>query len=372
VLESGLILRSRPAGRASRKWEHGSNFHWLQFDPVPKRTPSPWPEPAVYTGSGRDALRCLLVHGIARRGWRRIWVPSYFCQEVVGSIASSGIDIRAYPDNPLLPTPVWPGALREGDVFLAVNYFGLRSRPRLPEIRGVEVIEDHTHDPWSDWAFHSSADYCVASLRKTLPIPDGGVLWSPRGNEVPATPALSPTRRAASAAGLAAMLLKRLYLEGHQVEKKLFLEMARHAERNIATGEISGMSPCSAATLPNLPAASWRDVRRRNHERLRGRLEAAPWSTVLASDGDGSCPFIVMTVCDTAARAEHIRRGLIAADVYPPVLWSLENSVVPDIPQSDRVLAARLVAVHCDMRYSDCDMDRVGTLIVELGNAWNG
>lgn len=370
MLESELILS--PAVRPSRKWEHGSNFHWLHFNPVALQTPSPWRETAVYTGSGRDAIRLLLTDGMAQRGWRRLWVPSYFCQEVVSSISSSGIEIRRYPDNPLRPIPAQPGALEPGDVFFVVNYFGLRSRPRLPETPGVAVVEDHTHDPWSHWAFNSSADYCVAALRKTLPIPDGAVLWSPRGAALPAAPASTPTRQAASADGLAAMVLKRRYLEGHRVEKRMFLELARQAERNIAAGEISGISTFSAVTLPTLPIAPWRVARRRNHQRLREQLASIPWLTVLSGDGDGSCPFIGIVVCDTAARCQHIRHGLIAGDVYPPVLWPLEDRPLPEIPPADRALSTRLVLVHCDMRYSDDDMDRVAALIVELGNAWNG
>ena len=370
VLESKLVLR--PTIHASQKWEHGSSFHWLHFDAMAECTPSPWRGPAVYAGSGRDAIRCLLTHGMARRGWRRVWVPSYFCQEVVSSMCSTGIDVRQYPDNPLLPIPAQPGQMEPGDVFFVVNYFGLRSQPRLPETDGIELVEDHTHDPWSHWAFNSPADYCIASLRKTLPVPDGAVLWSPRGKELPPAPAPTLRHQAASTETLAAMLLKLLYLEGHRVDKNVFLELARQAERNIAAGEISGISPVSAAILSNLPIASWREQRGRNQQRLCVDLASASWATVLSGDGDGSCPFTGMVVCDTAARCQHIRRGLIARDVYPAVLWPLEDPVLPGIPETDRALCARLVAIHCDMRYSRDDMDKVAALLVKLGNAWHG
>ena len=40
----------------------------------------------------------------------------------------------------------------------------------------IVLIEDHIHDPLSDWSQSSNADYAVASLRKTLPVPIGAML----------------------------------------------------------------------------------------------------------------------------------------------------------------------------------------------------
>jgi hypothetical protein len=173
------------------------------------------------------------------------------------------------------------------------------------------------------------------------------------------------------------MLLKILYLEGHRIEKDLFLELARQGESNIAAGDVSGMSQFSAAILPTLPIAAWRERRRLNQQRLSTNLASMSWATILSGKGNGSCPFAGIIVCDTASRSEHIRQGLIARDVYPPVLWSLSNPrslnnpILPVIPEADRQLWPRLLLLHCDMRYSWDDMDRVAKLVVQLGDAWH-
>jgi hypothetical protein len=99
-------------------------------------------------------------------------------------------------------------------------------------------------------------------------------------------------------------------------------------------------------------------------------LAPVSWAEVLAGDNGGSCPFSGIVVCDTASRAEHIRRGLIARAVYPAVLWPLERPFSPAIPAEDRQLSARLLSIHCDMRYATDDMDRVADLIIELGATW--
>jgi hypothetical protein len=352
-----------------QRWENGSDFYWPSFAPLAETSSPPWRDRVVYAGSGRDAIRCLLLHGMARRGWQRIWIPTYFCQEVAWSIASTGIEVCAYRDNPLQRNPAQLPDMKAGDVLYVVNYFGLRSAPRILKADGVEVVEDHSHDPWSHWAFDSTADYCVASLRKTLPIPDGAVLWSPRAEELPPTPAPTPTRQSASAQKLAAMLLKLQYLEGKQVDKQVFLDLARQGETEIAAGDISGMSQFSAAILPTLPIGSWRAQRQLNQQRLSANLGAVSWATVLSAEGDGTCPFAGVVISDTAARCAHIRRGLIAQDVYPAVLWPLQGSLLPAIPDTDRQLAVRLLSLHCDMRYSSSDMDRVADLLIRLGDA---
>jgi len=74
------------------------------------------------------------------RGWRRIWIPSYFCQDVVSSILSTGIKAKVYYDSPELAVPNinlirW----QRGDVLLLINYFGLRGKPYVREKIPSEV-----------------------------------------------------------------------------------------------------------------------------------------------------------------------------------------------------------------------------------------
>ena len=119
-------------------------------------------------GSGRDAIRLLLDHGIENRGWLRLWIPGYFCQGVVETIQLSGITVMVYNNNPLADDQVWDNLpFEKGDVILVVNFFGLCSQPDYTSIdrQHVEIIEDHTHDPVC-LAWNSQADWAIASLRK--------------------------------------------------------------------------------------------------------------------------------------------------------------------------------------------------------------
>ena len=85
-------------------------------------------------------------------------MPAYYCHETLTSITShvgSSLEMRVFDDGPLASHCAPPAnELAAGDVILVVNYFGLfsssRFAGRVPD--GVEVVEDHTHDPWSPWA----------------------------------------------------------------------------------------------------------------------------------------------------------------------------------------------------------------------------
>jgi hypothetical protein len=252
-----------------------------------------------------------------------------------------------------------------------VNYFGLRAKPRSPIPVGVDVIEDHSHDPWSKWASDSEADFCVASLRKTLPLPDGGVLWSPRSHPVPVSVGVSEDLRRASSDRLAGMILKNLYLHGHSVPKETFRRLGRRGEANLSKGSVSGMSEVAKSLLEILPTKTWRDLRRENYAHLRRHLDQVRWATMLLPSKQ-SCPFCMAIICDTEARCAHLKRALQCRNVYGAVLWPLERTIVDGVPLRDRKLSRRLICLHCDMRYSAADMSRVGSLVLEVGEGWVG
>jgi hypothetical protein len=328
---------------------------------------SPWDGGATLFGTARDALRGLLADGLTRRGWRRLWIPSYFCQEVVASLQSTGIEMEAYADAPEVPAlEIEDNPFRSGDALLVVNLFGLRSMPSFDRVHrdSVAIIEDHTHDPWSAWARTSKADWCVASLRKVLPVPDGGVLWSPAGHPLPSEPALTVDRRHASLEKLAAMTLKALYLEGLFGDKELFRCLATSGEGRIASGEVSGMTEWTRALLRTFPVRPWREQRRENQRVLSSALSGSSWVTVLQpQDAVDGCPFSGILLFDSVERRDHVRERLTASRVYPAILWPLESLVLPGIPPENVDFSRRMLSIHCDMRYSGEDMLRVAEMI---------
>lgn len=344
------------------RWELGSEFHRVSVAARGEtEAPSPWElTPVTWTGAGRDGIRLLLEHGVRTRGWRRCWLPSYLCQEVVAAARSTGIDCALYPWNPLM-TEGDPGLnLGDGDVLMVVHQFGLSGRPAwLDSIPAdVDVVEDHTHDPWSSWARTSRATYAFASLRKTLPLACGTPIWSPTGATLPEQPELTEVRaRAASLKG-EGMSSKARYLSGEAISKDLFRASLLAGEAEIAAGAISSISPDSVEILSEFPLVSWRETRRANAEHLRA-LIAGMTGVNMLDWSEGAVPFSAILVLPDRAARDHLRSHLIESSIYPAILWPVAESELDGITELDRSLADRMLSVHCDGRYGRSDMDRV-------------
>lgn len=328
------------------RWEVGSFFHldtsffagdaWL-------------PEACRLYGSGRDALQALVAHGVAL-GWKRLFVPSYYCHEVTDSVRAL-IAVEIYRCNFLSENVQL--SLDVSDAAIVVEYFGCKSSV---EVKGGVVILDVTHDPCSDYLYKRTPDYTFASLRKTCFLPDGGCLWSSIGAELPALPVGSALHEQTSAVMLAAMTLKTVYLSGGSVDKPVFLEMYRQAEAAFGHGASpAAMSSFSNLLLPSFDMSRMRRVRAGNaffvHEQLRGRLSSIK---IVESNA-----YVVM-LFDSGTHRDVTRRNLIENHVFPIALWPLGEL---DVPKEDRDLSDRVLMIHCDARYGHDDMEVVAAAI---------
>lgn len=335
----------------AHRWEVGSDFD-ITFE-VGSAT-YPWTaHPHSLWGSGRDAVRGLLEWGARERDWRRLLMPSYFCQDVIRAVRRS-IDVGVYPWSPL-DVEHEPIVAVDGDVVLISAIFGVTP---IIDVRGsAPVIEDHSHDLLAPQATTSRAEYAFASLRKTLPIPDGGVVWSPRDLPVPAAPDVTPHHAAAVGQRLSAMILKHHYLSGDPMEKQLFRDAAVESERMMASGPLTGISPYSQARIHTLPAGRWRRRRAANLATLRARLGEISSVRVL------DVPFAATLFFQSERTRESVRRTLIANDVYPSVLWTLEEPAVDGIPAAHIDASRRVLSIPVDHRYGDDEMRRVADIL---------
>ncbi|HLO36687.1 MAG TPA: hypothetical protein VK194_11415 [Candidatus Deferrimicrobium sp.] len=353
--------------------EYGSDAHWFDTagGPTPAASEYPWGSSAVLFGSGRDAMRVLVAWGAREHGWRRVWLPSYYCQDVPAALCGIGppdVELCAYPDAPDRPDPGLHGLpVTRGDVVVVANQLGTRRRPADlgAAARDAVIVEDHSHDLASPWAMTSRAHYAIASLRKTLPLPDGGVVWSPQALALPPEPALTEAHASAALARLSAMVLKARYLAGAAVDKATYLAEARSGAERIAKGPPSGIAPVSRAMLATFPVAAWRRKRRRNFGVLLRALGPLGTARVIRPPA-GAVPFALTLVFDTAARRDAARHALIAARVYPAVLWSLDEPVMDGIPAEHVDLARRVLSIHCDQRYGAADMIRIAEIAKPL------
>ena len=291
-----------------------------------------------------------------------MWVPSYFCFDVA-EYWKSFTEVVTYKDDPRRAEPDWlslrPAAT---DLVIAVNYFGVRSGKAWQIWRGrthCVLVEDHSHDPVSDWALESQADYAFASLRKTLPVPDGGILWSPRRLAMPAT---GTCQNPASALKLAAMLWKEAYLEsGGDLELKLiYRAWQQEGEKDFDRAERCSASVLSQQYLTRGVPTKWRRQRATNVRQLLSALEdVKKLRPIFSQWPSDAAPLGAVFEFESQARRDAMRRKLQDHSVYCPIHWP----PVGDCDPAASALALRLLTIPTDQRYGPGDMEKIAGFV---------
>lgn len=346
--------------RLDKHWEVGSEFHWAG---VPRGPFLSWAEPQRMFASGREALLCIWSV-LQNSNINSLFVPDYFCNEVVMWWEKQGITIRRYVDGPHLNSPDWETLhASQGDAVLAVNYFGVRDgtvwkKWRLAN-KDVMLIEDHSHDPLSGWVFNSEADYAFASLRKTFPAPDGAILWSPKQLTLPAEPVGGDWT--GSALKLAAMVLKMDYLEGNCKQvKEAFRDFQLKGEMMFGNAHTVAVSPWSRFLLTSGYPIAWREQRKENVKTFLDLISSHPTIQPLFTGWpDGSCPFNAVLLFLSKEERDNCQSWLISEGVYPSVHWELSESASSDI----LALSSRIMTIPADQRYNEEDMKHIASIL---------
>lgn len=336
--------------------EFGSDFHFIA-PTCGSNTLQDFCPSANYYADGRQAL----IDLYRSQGWQRLWVPEYFCYDVIESLKEAGLELAFYVDYPGNNDNLNLNVnIRAGDALLRVNYFGLRGY-RSTEKLMVPVVEDHTHDLIGDWAINSHADWCIASLRKSLPVPEGGMLWSPMGLKLPKAPVASEENEKIAAIRWDAMKLKARYLAGEDVEKAAFRAGFVDTEEYFDRAEVCALDAGSQEFLKAFDIRDWYNRKWENWELLRDIKKEGV--RVLRPENRGCYPFSLILVFMTGEKRNRVRKALIEKQVYPAILWS-----IPHCPADGELFqfSNGMLSIHCDARYTKEEILQMKSIIESI------
>ncbi|HMR18257.1 MAG TPA: hypothetical protein PKA53_03060 [Sphingobacterium sp.] len=334
--------------------EYGSDFHYINssdFRVSDGASPS-----TIFDGteqlyfSGRAALRAIISNGIDKNYWEKIYVPTYYCQEVFDFVRDLNIEIEFYRCNPL--QNVLPPSIKDDDksALLVVNYFGI-SALDFGHLKNISVIEDLTHD--LSLINQSKADYVFGSLRKILPLPVGGFVKSKqRLDKIP------PTLFSEEVAHekFSGMLLKKKYLEGKIKEKDTFRNLFIQAEHSLGNLETYASLPLIVNVyFSGLDIFKIITSKKNNSLLAKSKIKSNSIFELLTCNSNAEYTLILMF--NKKEDRDNLKKHLIEHNIYPVVLWPNQ------IHQEDITIENSLLFIHIDFRYSAEDIQFIADII---------
>jgi len=337
-----------------RNKEYGSDFHYINegsFRIAGKEGNVFSHVPNLYY-SGRAALYAIIENGISQYAWSKIYVPSYYCQEVYDFVRPLNIQIECYQYHPFSKSLDFSFEDEKSHVLLVVNYFGIDMLDVDP-YKNLVVIEDLTHNLLA--IDTSNADYVFGSLRKILPLPAGGFAKALNQHQLP-LPSESLAAEQAAFRKWTAMYLKKQYLEKGQDVKPLFRSLFTSGEEDF--GEDWTNSELPSIIKPYLYSLNVEQI-------VKAKRENAAIITQLIRQNDLfeviSSPSFNQFGCILRFRSgetrDLLKRCLVEKAIYPFILW-------PDqITEMDKAIADSLLFLHIDFRYNEEDMNYLAEII---------
>lgn len=341
------MLNTENIAKNTNNMEFGSDFHLCAY-PIGKSILDIYQNANLYI-DGRQAL----IDIVKQNQWERIWVPSYYCYEFVESIRPY-IEVKYYNYTPFedLNQALDKITISDKEAIVISNFFGLNDQSHN-YLKGT-VIEDHSHDLISDWARNSNADWCFASLRKTLPVADGGILWSPKHYNLPRQPRHTEAGDKLADDRYRAMALKSQYLEGTKIDKDVFREIYIRTENEFDMLPISCISKQSFDIISQLDIEKWYNTKRNNWELAATNIVTTSYIKVLTADTNvhNNHPFSIILMLGSQVLRDKFRTLLIQNKIYPAILWSIPS----DKCSLSQDFSNTMLSIHCDARYNSEEM----------------
>ena len=245
-------------------------------------------------------------------------------------------------------------------LFLYMDYFGRRaiSDKDLNTLKAkgnVTLIEDRTHNLIWDRTSGISPDYTIASLRKWLPIPDGGLLWGNISKTLTADTTFSKMR-------LKAQCMRHDYLSCG--DEKIKTEYRKIFSTVSDLMEHDGPSAMSAYSYELAKQTDWNDIRhtrRTNARTLTSILQSSPYVTLIQNETDQSDLYVVFTV----PKRDEVQKRLSSMGIFNTIIWPLAQEQ-KQVCQVAKFTEENMLAAPCDQRYTEEDMKYIGAEIVRV------
>lgn len=307
--------------------------------------------------SGRDALKA-----IAREYEPSIvMLPALACDSMVFPFVQYGHKVEYYRLKPDYTIDLDSFDLKgEKILFLYMDYFGRKviSDDDLNKLKAkgnVVLIEDRTHNLIWNRTSNMTPDYSIASLRKWIPIPDGGLLWGNISKTLTADTTFSEIR-------LRAQGMRHDYLAcGDEKIKTEYRKIFSTVSDIMANDDPCAMSAYSYELVKQTDWNSIRLTRRTNARTLTSILQTSPYVKLIQNETDQSDLYVAFIV----SRRDEIQKRLSSIGIFNTIIWPLTEEQ-KQVCQLAKFTEENMLAAPCDQRYTEDDMKYIGAEIVRV------
>ena len=311
-----------------------------------------------YFNTGRAAIEALLVY-LKEQGKKKIWLPSYDCSSVLDAAKRSCVEIEFYAvDRELnIDSSVFE-KLQGNDIIYLVNFFG---KPELQNTldlvrdarnNKVIVIEDLTLGLLSAGPKVGYGDYVIGSIRKWLPITDGGFVASL--NPLPEFKKEQASNDY-SFYYFAAQIMKESYLKDTTLDKQQFLDISNEGMKALFSDyTIREMSSVARRVTDATDLNKVASERYDNYGYLYQLLSNISELRLIVAPVEGMVP-LGMVIC--VDNRDELFKYLIQNNVYCNIHWR-ENESTKLFKDAD-YLSKHCLTIPCDQRYNHEHMDYI-------------
>lgn len=318
----------------------------------------------VYFDSGRSALKHL-ASSIRQKG--HVLLPEFICESVINCFRKNRISFyRLHDDFSVDVEDLAEKIKPETRYVFLMHYFGhvqpIETLHRIRELADKHrctVIEDTTHSIFSKT--ETIGDYQICSIRKWLPVPGIGVMYSGwRGLEK-----TGELRYQASTDNerVCGMILKNLFLEGRLDCNAEYREIFSECENRLdKQEEICFPSDLSRFLVSCVSIGTIRGKRIRNYNCLRSLLQEQGIVPAIPLE-KSECPLCLpISIPDRDA----FRRYLMDHRVYCAVHWPFDETRKEERPMGQE-WAKKLISLPVDQRYGEEEMVYLADVIHRYG-----
>ena len=320
---------------------------------------------SVFYQSGRNAIESLLLFLKEKRKVKQVLIPDYMCETVKDAAIRAGFLPEYYKIDQsydFMPEEIEEKLSPDTCLFVA-HYFGKKmDRNLLAGImswkeQGIIVIEDVTLSLFSSDEQNGVGfgNYTLGSIRKWLPVPDGGFIAS-RSDALPVQIEGNCVSKYTDFYYMV-QAMKKEYIQGGCKDtelKKIYMDYyALSIKELFSDYTLYPMSDWTGNYLKNYDRQQVIERRCNNYDYLYQGLSELSFLKVAVKREEGYLPFGMVVLVENR---DELLKYLIENDVYCNVHWRLEaSSNNPELTY----LSQHSITIPCDQRYGLEEMEYI-------------